>query len=160
VAVKTEGDLQEQARGWAQNATILFIITYVTTTMATLLYVDRMTLQFKQYPALFIIPILNLLAIANIPRTLYYKKDFEGFLSSGAALLLLMALFAVGMYPYVVYSHPDPQNSLTIANAASTQKTLWIMLIFAMLGMPFVLAYTFGVHWVFRGKVKLEPTSY
>jgi cytochrome d ubiquinol oxidase subunit II len=34
------------------------------------------------------------------------------------------------------------------------------MLVFAVLGMPFVLAYTATVYWVFRGKVKLTPMSY
>ncbi len=160
VVLKTEGDLQEKARGWAQNATIFFTITYVMTTMATLLYVERMTAVFKDHPVLFILPLLNLLAIANIPRCLYYRKDVQGFASSMAAIVLLMALFAVGMYPYLMYSHPNPQNSLTIYNAASTSTTLWIMLIIAMIGMPFVITYTFGVHWVFRGKVKLDPTSY
>ncbi len=159
--LKTEGDLQEQARGWAQNATIFFVITYVMTTMATLLYVERMTAHFKHYPVLFVIPLLNLLAIANIPRTLYYKKDREGFLSSAAAIALLMALFAVGMFPYMIYSPVDPTaNSLTLVNAASSQKTLWIGLIMALIGMPLVVSYTFGVHWVFRGKVRLEQTSY
>ncbi len=160
VVVKTEGELQEQARGWAQNATIFFIITYVMTTMVTLLYVDRMTAVFKERPYLFVIPLLNLLAIANVPRTLYYRKDREGFLSSAAALVLLMALFGVGSYPYLIYSSDAPQYSLTIENAASTQTTLWIMLIIAIMGMPLVIAYTFGVHWVFRGKVRLDTTSY
>lgn len=160
VVLKTEGALQEQARRWAQNATIFFLILYVMTTMVTLLFIDRMTAQFKHYPALLILPLLNLLALANIPRTLYHRKDLEAFMSSTMAIVLLMALFAVGMFPYVIYSHTSPQNSLTAINAASTPTTLWIMLIFAIIGMPFVLAYTFGVHWVFRGKVKLEPTSY
>jgi cytochrome d ubiquinol oxidase subunit II len=160
VVVKTEGDLQEQARGWAQNATIFFILTYVVTTMVTLLYVDRMTAAFKERPYLFLIPLLNVLAIANVPRALYHRKDREAFLSSAAAIALLMALFGVGMYPYLIYSRGAPQYSLTIENAASTQTTLWIMLIIAIIGMPLVMAYTFGVHWVFRGKVKLEATSY
>ena len=161
VVVKTEGDLQEQARGWAQNATIFFVIAYVMTTMVTLLYVDRMTAVFKDQPYLFVIPLLNLLAIANVPRTLYYKKDLEGFLSSTVAIALLMALFAVGTFPYLVFSRGAPQYSLTIENAASTQTTLWLMFIFAMIGMPFVISYTFGVHWVFRGKVnRLEHSSY
>jgi len=161
VVVKTEEDLQERARGWAQNATILFVICYVMTTMATLLYVERMTLVFKERPYLFVIPLSNLLAIANIPRTLYYKKDLEGFLSSTAAIILLMALFGVGTYPYLIYSPVSPEtNSLTVVNAASSQLTLWIMTIIAAIGIPLVAAYTFSVHWVFRGKVRLEATSY
>jgi cytochrome d ubiquinol oxidase subunit II len=27
-------------------------------------------------------------------------------------------------------------------------------------GIPFVLAYTVGIYWVFRGKVRLDSMSY
>lgn len=160
VVVKTEGELQERARGWAQNATIFFVLCYVMTTMATLLFVERMTLAFRSHPYLLVVPLVNLLAIANVPRTLYHKKDLEGFLSSTVAIILLMALYAVGMYPYLLYSRGVPEHSLTLVNAASSQLTLWIGFLIAAIGMPLVISYTFSVYWVFRGKVKLEATSY
>jgi len=69
-------------------------------------------------------------------------------------------LFGIGMYPYMIYSLPIPENSLTIYNSASSPKTLKIMLIIALIGMPMVLTYTIAVYRIFRGKVKLEPTSY
>ena len=34
------------------------------------------------------------------------------------------------------------------------------MLIMAIIGIPFVLAYTIVIHKVFKGKVKLDETSY
>jgi cytochrome d ubiquinol oxidase subunit II len=34
------------------------------------------------------------------------------------------------------------------------------MLVIAILGMPFVLAYTAVIYWVFRGKVQLGKFSY
>jgi len=52
------------------------------------------------------------------------------------------------------------ENSLTIYNASSSQKTLGIMLTIAILGIPFVLAYTISIYWIFRGKVKLDSMSY
>ena len=39
-------------------------------------------------------------------------------------------------------------------------KTLQIMLIIAGLGVPLVLAYTASIYWIFRGKVKLDASSY
>ena len=54
----------------------------------------------------------------------------------------------------------DPANSLTIYNAASSPKTLGIMLVIAIIGVPLVLAYTASIYWVFRGKVKLDRFSY
>ena len=54
----------------------------------------------------------------------------------------------------------DPANSVTIFSAASSPKTLTIMLIIAAVGMPFVLAYTAVIYWTFRGKVRLDDHSY
>ncbi len=67
---------------------------------------------------------------------------------------------AIGIFPYLVLSRPNPDFGLTIYNAASSPKTLTIMLIIAAIGMPMVLAYTGSVYYIFRGKVKLDPMSY
>lgn len=160
VVLKTEGALHEQARTWVRHSIIFFILSYGVTTMATLLYVSHMTEAIRKYPVLFIVPLLNLLAIANVPREIYHGRDLRAFLSSCVSVAMLMALFGIGMYPNLVVSHPYPENSLTIYNAASSSKTLSIMLIIAAIGMPFVLAYTTAVYWVFKGKVKLDASSY
>jgi cytochrome d ubiquinol oxidase subunit II len=66
----------------------------------------------------------------------------------------------VAIFPNLAPSTLDPEWSLTIYNARSSQKTLGIMLIVAAVGMPCVLTYTTVVYWVFRGKVKLDHSSY
>ena len=128
--------------------------------MATLLYVPHMTEHVWKNPWLLGIVLVNLLAIANIPREFHHGRDWRAFLSSCAAMITLMALFGLNMYPNLVYSLPNPENSLTIYNAASSSKTLGIMLTIACIGMPLVIAYTVSIYWIFRGKVKMERTSY
>jgi cytochrome bd ubiquinol oxidase subunit II len=160
VVLKTEEPLQAQARLWVRNGIIFFIICYAVTTLFTLLYVPHMTETIRAHPPLFLIPVVNILAIANIPRSMHRGKDFQAFLSSCAAMLALMALFGMGMYPNLIYSLPNPEQSLTIYNAASSAKTLRIMLIMAGLGIPMVLSYTISIYWIFRGKVTIEPHSY
>lgn len=160
VVLKTEGELQARVRGWIRNTIIFFVLCYVTTTMMTLLYVPHMTNTIKDNPVLFIVPLLNMLAIANIPREIFLGNDFRAFLSSCSAVAALLALFAIGMFPYLIYSSPIPENSLDIYNAASSLKTLKIMLTIAILGLPIVLAYTASIYWIFRGKVKLDSMSY
>ena len=160
VVMKTEGGLHDKVRGWINNTIIFFIICYAITTMATLLYVPQMADVIKQHPILFIVPLLNMLAIANIPREIYHGRDWRAFLSSSCAILFLLALFGIGMFPNMIFSNPNPANSLNIYNAASSQKTLRIMLIIAALGVPAVLAYTASIYWIFRGKVKIDSSSY
>ena len=75
-------------------------------------------------------------------------------------MVFLMALFGIGMYPDMIYSSPLIENSLTIYNASSSPKTLWIMLVIAIIGMPIVISYTVSIYWIFRGKVKLDQYSY
>lgn len=158
--MKTENAMHDKLRSWVNPCIIFFIIFYALTTMATLIYVPHMTMVMKEHPVFFIIAILNMLAVANIPREIHHKRDFMAFVSSCCAMAALLALFGLGVYPNLVISNPHPEFSLTIYNAASSHKTLSIMLIIACLGMPMVLAYTISIYWIFRGKVKLNSTSY
>jgi cytochrome d ubiquinol oxidase subunit II len=160
LAMKTEGDLQKRIRKWIPKSVITFIICYAVVTMATLLYVPNMSEVFKHQPWFFAVAIANMLAIANIPREIHLGRDSRAFLSSCAAMITLMMLFGIGMFPNMVYSNPEPANSLTIYNAASSRTTLEIMLLIALLGIPIVLAYTVSIYWIFRGKVKLTEESY
>jgi cytochrome d ubiquinol oxidase subunit II len=158
--MKTEGELREKLRGWINQCIIFFVICYATTTMATLLYVPHMAARVRANPWLFSLALANMLAIANIPREIHRGRDWRAFLSSCAAMISLMALFGLEMYPNLIFSWPDPANSLTIHNAASSHKTLGIMLTIALIGVPIVLAYTVSIYWIFRGKVKLDKMSY
>lgn len=160
LAMKTEGELQQRVRGWIRNTMIFFILCYVLTTMATLLYLPAMADRLRDNPVLFLLPLLNVLAIANIPREIHMGRDMRAFLSSCAAMAILVTIFGIDVFPNMVMSRPMPEHSLTIYNAASSQKTLGIMLTIAFIGMPLVLGYTSIIYWVFRGKVKIGANSY
>ncbi len=160
VVMKTEGALQAQVRSWIPRLVGLFVAGYVITTALTLAFMPHMTTIVLDSPVLLLVPLLNALAIANIPREIHRGREFRAFLSSCAAMVLLMALFGIGMYPDMIYSNPVAEHSLTIYNAASSPKTHQIMLIIALIGMPIVLAYTVSIYWIFRGKVKLDAHSY
>jgi cytochrome d ubiquinol oxidase subunit II len=54
----------------------------------------------------------------------------------------------------------NPDHSITIYNAASSQKSLGIMLTITAIGGPLVLVYLLFVYRTFKGKVKLDETSY
>lgn len=158
--LKTAGPLHDRLRGWVRNGMIFFIVCYAVTTMATLLYVPHMAARVRAHPWLFSLALANLLAIANIPREIHHGRDGRAFLSSCAALVTLMGLFGLEMFPNLVFSNPDPTHSLTIRNAASSAKTLGIMLWIAITGVPLVISYTVCIYWIFRDKVKLDRMSY
>ena len=158
--MKTEGAFHNKLRRFALNAIIFFVICFASTTMATLLYVPHMAARVRENPWLFSIALLNMLAIANIPREFHHKRDGFAFISSCVAMITLMVLFGLNQYPNMVFSQPLPENSLTIYNASSSPKTLGNMLIIAAIGVPVVLTYTVCIYWIFRGKVKIDRLSY
>ncbi len=158
--LKTDGPLHERLYGWMWRGFGFFLVMYLFTTVVTLVEIPRATKVFREFPWAWSIVLLNILAIANIPRAIFRRKPLYAFISSCATIAALVALFGAVLFPNLVTSSPEPGHSLTIYNAASSQKTLGIMAIIALIGMPFVLTYTCIIYWTFRGKVKLDQHSY
>ncbi len=158
--LKTEGELQRRVHGWMWRTFGFFLVLYILTTQVTLAAVPGALRNFKEHPLAWVIVVLNVLAVANIPRAIHQGRPFYAFISSSATIAALVFLFGVALHPNLIVSSSAPEWSLTIYNAASSTKTLGIMALIALLGMPFVLAYTFVVHWTFRGKVELGKFSY
>lgn len=155
-----EGPLLERLRNWMWHSWGLFLVLWVLGSMYTLVAIPRATANFAHFPWAVAIVILSVLAVANIPRSIYAGKPFQAFFSSSVAILTLIALFAIALWPNMVTASNDPANSITIYSAASSPKTLGIMAIIAGIGMPFVLAYNVIVYWTFRGKVEVDGGGY
>ncbi len=158
--LKTEGEFQQRLRDWLWRSWGLFLVLYMLTTMYTLALVPRATANFERWPWAALVVVAGVLAVANIPRALHWGRPFEAFASSCAVIATLVMLFGLALFPNLVTASNDPANSVTIFSAASSAKTLTIMLIIAIIGMPFVLAYTGIIYWAFRGKVRLDDHSY
>ncbi len=160
LALKTEGNLQNRLQGWTQRLYLIFILLFIVHTATTWLFVPRLTEILRQQPLLWILPLVLLIAILMIQIYFSRGQAWKAFLSSSAVIVVMMLLYGLGSYPYLIYSVSSPENSLTIYNAASSPKTLRIMLLIALIGMPLVLLYTANIYRIFRGKVRLDEHSY
>ncbi|MCZ2078160.1 MAG: cytochrome d ubiquinol oxidase subunit II [Bryobacteraceae bacterium] len=154
------GEARERVRGWMWHTWGIFLVLYILGTMYTLVAIPRATANFEHFPWAAGIVVLNVLAIANIPRSIHAGKPGQAFLSSSTAIICLVVLFGVALWPNLVTASNNPAHSLTIYNAASSAGTLWTMFLIACIGMPFVLSYTAAVYWTFRGEVELGEHSY
>ena len=161
LTMKTEGEAHETVRKWIHRAIGVFIFWYSIATVATWIYMPHMTERMIEEPFLFLFPLLALVAILSVPYHVRRQNHGWAFLSSSVSIALLLILFGLGTYPTIVASTLDPEtNSVTIYNAASSEKTLQILLIVVAIGIPLILAYCGWVYRIFRGKVKIEPSSY
>ena len=154
--MKTEGELQRRIHGWMWRSFGFFLIIYMLSTVVTLIRIPQSHENFDKYPFTWVALVLNILAIANVPRAIHLNRPGQAFLSSSAVIVTLTALFGVALFPNLIRSSLDPALSLTIYNASSSEPTLAIMMVIACIGIPFVLTYTGIVYWVFRGKVRAD----
>ena len=158
--MKTEGRLYAKIYLLLRGAIIFFIVSFGLVTLYTLIYLPHLTDRFAENPALFIVPVLGFLSIANIPRLITKRKFLQAFIFSSLTIAFLLATVAIELYPTLIRSTLDPANSLTVYNASASEKSLGIMLLIAVIGTPMVLGYTIFVYRTFRGKVQLDETSY
>jgi cytochrome d ubiquinol oxidase subunit II len=158
--LKTEGKMFDQLKRMLKTGMTMFIILFIVVTIFTLLSFQHLTDTFINQPVYFVVPVLGFLSIANLPR-LASKKNYKmAFVFSALTMSFMLITVAIELYPVLLISTTDSANSITIYNAASSDKSLGIMLLMAAIGAPLVLSYTVFVYKTFWGKVKLDETSY
>ena len=160
VYLKTEDELQRRAKRWMWGTFFAFLAAFLVVTAYALIFVPKASDQLRENPWLWTIPGLNALAIANIPRAIYRGRPGDAFLSSSFAIVAFASLFSVEIFPSLIESSVDPAYDVTIYNASSSASTLALMALIALIGLPFVLSYTVTIYWLFRGKVRLDSSSY
>lgn len=158
--LKTEEELQARTRRAITKLFYAFAGLYVVVSIATFLHVPHATDNIAKYPILWIVPVLNALAVLNIPRAMHLGRPGYAFFTSATVIAALATLFSVAIFPNFMLSTLDPAYSVTLENARSSRGTLQTMLFIAVIGMPCVLSYTVIIYWIFRGKVKLDSNSY
>jgi len=160
LSMKTDGDLHKRTVAQANRFWVAMIVLYFLATLYTFFEADYLFEGIFGNPLFWILFILLLLSIIYIPLALKAEKYFRAFIASSLTILSMIGLAAVSIFPKIVPSLIDPNNSLTIYNASSTQKTLTVMLVIAAIGVPIVLVYTVYVYKVFKGKTGITGESY
>ncbi len=158
--LKTEGRLHARLTFLLKKGMILFIVSFSATSLYTLVFLSGVTDKFKEYPIFFAIPMLAFLAVANVPRLVSKKKYAYALVFSSLTMMFLLMLVAFQLYPVLLPSTIDPEYSVTIYNAASSQKSLGIMLTIVAIGSPLLVGYFLFLYKTFHGRVKLDDMSY
>ena len=160
LSMKTDGELLARVKRWVPRLMIVFFVLNTLLVFWTVLAHDAIADRYLQMPLLVIFPAAALAAVIAAWLMVRRGRYFVAFLLSSAMIAGLLFSAAIGLYPNLLISSIDPQYNLTIFNAASQANTLTVMLIIAVIGMPFVLLYTAGVYYIFRGKVQISSQSY
>jgi cytochrome d ubiquinol oxidase subunit II len=160
LGLKTEGALQERMRRWAAVAWVGFIALYALATASAYAVSPYLFEHWFSHPLTWLFFAVLLASCVAGPAAVRASRFGRAFTASAAATLSVIALAAVGLYPRLVPARPDLATSLTIYNASSTPRTLAVMLVIALVGMPLVILYTVFIYRAFRGKTVITSESY
>jgi len=109
--------------------------------------------NYGTHPWMTLAPILG---VAGALLTAFLSsrgKAGLAFVASGVGILGIIATAGVSMFPFLMPSSIEPSSSLTVWDASSSQRTLFVMLIATLIFLPLVLAYTSWVFYTLRGPV-------
>ncbi len=161
LVMKTEGELHDKIRTWSYRCMILFFVVYVVATISTIIHKPYMIARMKEMPWISVLALIGLLLFLSIPKLFSKGRDGTAFIFSCLGIASFIGLFGVGTYPVLARSSLDPANgSLTITNSSASILTLRVCLIIAVIGVPMVIGYGIYIYKVFKGKVKIGPSSY
>jgi cytochrome d ubiquinol oxidase subunit II len=112
--------------------------------------------NFTIHPWLWVVPIGALLSALLTFQLLRLRLQGMALFASGVTQAATILTAGVGLFPFLMPSSTNPEASLTVWDASSSAKTLFIMLIVVIIFLPLVLAYTTWVYRVMRGQISLE----
>jgi cytochrome d ubiquinol oxidase subunit II len=159
IALKTENELNARSRRISRLFTLATVVLTVLATLATFWVSPWMLASFNQRPYGYVFP---LVAIAGLVGMVFFnvrENDRAAFLSSSAYIIGMLTSTVFGVYPRVLPA-VNPENSLTIQNASSSDYSQAVGLVWWSIGMVFAAIYFVVIYRLFRGKVRLEDEGY
>jgi len=156
LTLKLEGDLRERARELSKKLYRVAAIAVVLLAVATYFFTDIST-KIGINPG--IMPIASVVVLLVTIYFINQKMEGWAFVSTGVHLILTQVAFFTLMFPRVMVSSTNPDYSLTIFNASSSQYTLTVMSIVALIFVPIVLAYQGWTYYMFRKRISTDKKT-
>jgi cytochrome d ubiquinol oxidase subunit II len=156
LTLRTHGDLhgraQRAARRLALPAVVLAAVFLVWTVIVAMDNNDK-----ELFPSL--LPALIGIAALALALVFLFSGQRAGrvFAMTGVGAVSVVATLFVSLYPRVMVSNPDFQNSLTVDDSASSHYALSVMSVVALICVPVVLLYQGWTYYVFRKRLGGSP---
>lgn len=184
ISLKTTGDVQKRAQKAGTVFGILAVIAYIVAGVWMAYGIEAY--QFVTPPApngpsnplltevvrggswmdsyalrpwIWIAPVLGVLGLGFAVLGLRAGREVSTLLSAQIGVFGVISSVGLPMFPFILPSSIQPNASLTVWDASSSQLTLFIMLFCAVIFVPLIILYTAWVYKVMWGKVTPEEIA-
>ncbi len=114
------------------------------------------TSVYGRVPAAIAAPLLGIGGLLGAAGLTWLRKEGLAFIASALGIAGVILTAGVSLFPFIMPSSLDPNVSLTVWDASSSHRTLFVMAACALLFVPIVLAYTSFIFHVLRGKLTTQ----
>jgi len=153
--LRTEGELQRKAIGWTRWGLLWVALGVALVSIATPLASETVRLKWFDFPrtlGLMILPAASAAAwlwvwhLTGRLRRGIPTPEWAPFAGAVSIFVLAFLGLAYSVFPYVVV------DRITIWEAAAHPSALKVVLVGALIVLPFIIGYTVYVYRVFSGK--------
>jgi cytochrome d ubiquinol oxidase subunit II len=154
LSLKTAGGIRDKAHEIAKVTGLVAAVAAVSFLVWT-----NLMLASINATVLTLSIVVALLWVGGMATNFIRREGWAFIFSAGTILTFVTTLF-YALYPRVMPSSLGAQFDLTIRNASSTQYTLKVMTVVAVILTPIVLLYQGWTYWVFRKRVSSSQIAY
>jgi cytochrome d ubiquinol oxidase subunit II len=150
LALRAYGDLQARSQKLAETLWTVEFVAIVVFLVCSWLATD-LFVNYLEMPVLFLV--LALPVVTLVAQKVFLMAG-QLWLAWGASFLTIVGatlFFIVGLFPALMPAN-DPTHSLTIHNSSSSELTLTIMLVVALIFVPLVILYQAWAYKTFAAK--------
>ncbi|WP_045388339.1 cytochrome d ubiquinol oxidase subunit II [Falsirhodobacter sp. alg1] len=151
--MKLVGRVQQHMRSLAQPFGVATLLFMGAVSLATPFQNDAYLNRWFGWPMeiwTVIVPLLVLLVVWRGRKGLVRGDDVAPFLCALSLFVLAFIGIGISFFPMMV------PPTLTIAEAAAPESSLYFALVGTLVMVPIILAYSGYSYWVFRGKIDPE----
>jgi len=155
LGLKLEGELRERVNIFAKKLWVVTTVLYIALGVFT--YAAGFWARGIVNPGIVPITAVAVLLVAGY----FINQKMEGwsFIMVALNIVLTQVTFFSMTFPNVMLSSTNPAYSLTIYNASSSQYTLTVMSIVALIFVPIVLAYQGWTYYMFRKRISTDKKT-
>ncbi|GLT17166.1 cytochrome d ubiquinol oxidase subunit II [Vibrio zhanjiangensis] len=109
--------------------------------------------NFRDFPLLWLIPISAIVSLILSVLASAYQRAGLAFSLSSVAIASIIITAGAALFPMIMPSSMNPSHSLTLWDATSSQKTLSIISVVAIVVVPVILSYTAWCYYKMFGRL-------
>ncbi len=155
LGIKLEGELRTRVNGFAKKLWAVTTVLYIALGVFT--YAAGFWARGIVNPG--IVPIAAVTVLLVTGYFINQKMEGWAFIMVALNIVLTQVTFFSMTFPNVMLSTTNPAYSLTIYNASSSQYTLTVMSIIALIFVPIVLVYQGWTYYMFRKRITTDKKT-